>query len=120
MGTNLKALIKRSTSLSAERSSVLTAADMAANSHRYSQPLWSSEAMESDHLLDERLNGPPFPETLISIAVKSALLIEDERRRMMMLNDAVDGLDDARDKKVLSEEEFQKLPWRSDPAARYR
>jgi hypothetical protein len=120
MGTNLKALIERSTSLAAERGSVLTAADMAANAHRYSQPLWSSEAMESEQLLDERLNGPPVPETLISVAVKSALLIEEERRGMMMLNDAMDGLNDARNGKVLSEVEFRKLPWRSDPVARYR
>ncbi|CAD6538885.1 hypothetical protein [Paraburkholderia metrosideri] len=120
MGTNLKALIERSTSLAAERASVLTAADMAANVHRYSQPLWSSEAMECEHLFNERLNGPPVSETLISIAVKSALLLEEERRRMMMLNDAMDGLDDARNGKVLSEEDFRKLPWRSSLGARCR
>jgi len=120
MKSNLKALIERSTPLSVERAGALIAVDLAANSHRYPQPLSSSEAMESEHVLNEGLDGPPVPETVISIAVKSALLIEEERRRMMMLSDAMDGLNDTRNRKVLSEEEFRKLPWRSDPVARCR
>ena len=84
MASNLKALLERSTSLSAERARSIIVADVAENSHRYTQPSRSSEFMESEHSFGETLDEPPVPETVMSIAVKSALLIEEVRHKQRL------------------------------------
>jgi hypothetical protein len=117
MVSNIKALIARSTSLSDERASTLISADMAANSYRYPQPLWNSKAMESEHIFDESLDEPAVPETVISIAVKSALSFSEQQRKRIMLNDVANGLNDTRHGKPLSAEAFRGLPWFSAPKA---
>ena len=73
MASNLKALLVRSTSLTAERASILVNTDMAANAHRHSRASWAYEAMESEHFIDEEPDGPPVRETVMSGAVKATL-----------------------------------------------